>query len=42
MNALVLEGGSSPTADGAGWVEDLINLSTTTTASGSAVVACIK
>jgi hypothetical protein len=41
-NALVIEAGSSPTADGTGWVEDLINLSTSTTGTGSAVVTCLK
>ena len=41
-SALVIEAGSSPTADGTGWVEDLINLSDSTTGTGTAVVACIK
>lgn len=41
-NALVIEAGSSPTADGTGWVEDLINLSTSTTGTGAAIVTCIK
>jgi hypothetical protein len=41
-NALIIEAGSSPTADGAGWVEDLVNLSQSTTGTGNAVVTCIK
>ena len=41
-NALVSEAGSSPTADGTGWVEDLINLSTSTAGSGAVVATCIK
>ena len=41
-NALVLSAGSFPTADGSGWTEDLINLSTSTTGSGTIVVTCLK
>ena len=41
-NALVIEAGSSLTADGSGWVEDLINLSTSTTGTGTAVATCLK
>jgi len=41
-SALVLSAGSSPTADGAGWVEDLINLSTSTAGSGQVFVTCLK
>ena len=41
-NALVLSAGSFPTADGSGWSEDLINLSTSTTGSGTVVVSCLK
>jgi hypothetical protein len=40
--ALVLSAGSAPTADGAGWTEDLINLSSTTAASGQVFVTCLK
>ena len=41
-NALVIEAGSSPTADGTGWVEDLVNVSSSNTGTGSVVVTCIK
>ena len=41
-NALVLELGSSPTADGSGWVERLGNFSSTTTGNGTVVATCIK
>ena len=41
-NALVIEAGSFPTADGSGWTEDLINLSTSTTGAGTIVAACLK
>ena len=40
--ALAVSAGSSPTADGAGWTEDLVNLSTTTTATGQVFVTCLK
>jgi hypothetical protein len=41
-NALVVSAGSFPTADGAGWTEDLINLSSSTTGSGQVFVTCLK
>ncbi len=41
-SALVLSAGSSPTADGSGWTEDLINLSSSTAGGGTIIVACIK
>jgi hypothetical protein len=41
-NALVLSAGSSPTADGGGWTEDLVNLSDATTATGQVFVTCLK
>jgi hypothetical protein len=40
--ALVISAGSFPTADGAGWTEDLINLSNSTAGSGTVVVTCLK
>ncbi len=40
--ALILSAGSSPTADGSGWTEDLINLTSTTNGSGTVVVTCLK
>jgi hypothetical protein len=41
-SALVLSAGSSPTADGAGWVEDLVNISPSTAGAGQVFVTCIK
>ena len=41
-NALVISAGSFATADGAGWTEDLINLSSSTAGSGTVVVMCMK
>jgi hypothetical protein len=41
-SALVLSAGSSPTADGAGWVEDLVNLSSSTAGAGQVFVTCLK
>lgn len=41
-NALVLSVGSSPTADGTGWTEDLINVSESTAGSGQVFVTCLK
>jgi hypothetical protein len=41
-NALVVSAGSSPTADGAGWTEDLVNLSSSVTATGQVFVTCLK
>jgi hypothetical protein len=40
--ALVITAGSTPTSDGSGWTEDLINLSTSTAASGTVVATCVK
>jgi hypothetical protein len=41
-NALVLSAGSFATADGSGWSEDLINLSSSTAGSGTIVAMCLK
>lgn len=41
-NALVISAGSFATADGAGWTEDLINLSSSTPGSGTVVAMCMK
>ena len=41
-SALVISAGSSPTTDGTGWSEDLINLSSSTTGTGTVVAQCIK
>jgi hypothetical protein len=41
-SALVLSAGSFATADGAGWTEDLLNVSSSTAGSGTVVVQCIK
>lgn len=40
--ALVLSAGSTPTSDGTGWTEDLINLDSSTTGSGTVVATCLK
>jgi hypothetical protein len=40
--ALVLSAGSYPTADGSGWTEDLINLSSSTTGAGQISITCVK
>jgi len=40
--ALVVSAGSFATTDGAGWTEDLLNLSSSTPASGTVVVMCMK
>jgi len=41
-NALVISAGSFAPADGTGWTEDLINLSTSTAGAGTVVVTCLK
>jgi hypothetical protein len=41
-SALVISAGSFATADGTGWTEDLINLSSSTTGSGTVVAQCLK
>ena len=41
-SALVLSAGSFATADGAGWTEDLLNLSSSSAGSGNVVVTCMK
>ncbi len=41
-NALVLSAGSSATADGAGWTEDLVNVSSSIAGSGTVVAMCLK
>ena len=41
-SALVLSASSFATADGAGWTEDLVNLSSSTTGSGTVIVMCMK
>jgi hypothetical protein len=41
-SALVISAGSFPTTDGAGWTEDLVNISSSTTATGTVVVTCVK
>jgi len=41
-NALVLSAGSFATADGAGWTEDLINVSSSSAGSGTVTVQCLK
>ena len=41
-SALVVSAGSFPTADGSGWTEDLINLSSSTTGTGTVVAVCMK
>ena len=41
-SALVLSAGSFATTDGAGWTEDLINLSSSTPATGTVLVTCLK
>jgi hypothetical protein len=40
--ALVVSAGSTPTSDGTGWSEDLINLDSATTGSGTVVATCLK
>jgi len=40
--ALVVSAGSTPTSDGGGWSEDLINLDPSTAASGTVVATCLK
>jgi len=40
--ALVVSAGSTPTSDGSGWSEDLINLDKSTAASGTVVATCLK
>lgn len=40
--ALVLSAGGFPTADGAGWTEDLVNVSSSTTGAGTVVVMCMR
>jgi hypothetical protein len=40
--APVLSFGSAPSADGSGWVEGLVNLSDTTTGTGSVAAVCVK
>lgn len=41
-SALVLSAGSTPTSDGTGWTEDLINVDSSTAASGTVVATCLK
>ena len=41
-SALVLSAGSFATADGAGWTEDLINISSSSPGSGTVTVQCLK
>ena len=41
-SALVVSAGSTPASDGAGWSEDLVNLSDSTTATGTVIATCIK
>ena len=41
-SGLVLSAGSYATADGSGWTEDLINLSSSNAGSGTVVVQCLK
>jgi hypothetical protein len=41
-SALVLSAGTSPTADGAGWVEDLVNVSDSGTGAGQVFATCLK
>jgi hypothetical protein len=41
-NALVLSAGSFATTDGAGWTEDLVNVSSSTGGSGNVVAMCLK
>ena len=41
-SALVLSAGSFATADGSGWTEDLVNISTSSSGSGTVVVQCMK
>ena len=41
-SALVVSAGSFATTDGGGWTEDLVNLSASTTATGTVVVTCLK
>src|SRR5436190_16996802 len=40
--ALVVSAGSSPTADGSGWTEDMFNLSSSTTGAGVVIATCLK
>jgi hypothetical protein len=40
--ALVLSAGSFATGDGAGWSEDLVNVSSSTTGAGTVVVMCLR
>jgi hypothetical protein len=41
-SALVLSAGSFVTADGAGWTEDLVNVSSSSSGAGIVVVQCLK
>jgi hypothetical protein len=41
-SALVLSAGSFATSDGAGWTEDLVNFSSSTTGVGAVVAMCMK
>jgi hypothetical protein len=41
-SALVLSAGSFATADGAGWTEDLVNVSSSSAGSGTVTVQCLK
>jgi hypothetical protein len=41
-SALVLSAGSQPSADGSGWTEDLVNVSSSTTGAGTVVAVCVK
>jgi len=41
-SALVLSAGSFATSDGAGWTEDLVNISSSSGGSGNVIAMCLK